>query len=136
MERTLASALQLWQRFTITRYFAASVIALGFDLAIFWSLISFGVATAAASAAGYLFGIIIHWMVSANIVFPGKTREGSALLLQRALFAGSALLGLGITVGIVAIASSAGLHAMAAKGLAVFVSFFAVYAVRKWGIFK
>ncbi len=136
MERVIASTTQLWQRFTITRYLAASALALGFDIAIFGSLISLGFETAIASAVGYLSGIIVHWMVSANVVFPGKKRDGGALILQRALFAGSAFLGLAITVGVVSIASSAGLPAMAAKALAVLASFFAVYAVRKWGIFK
>ncbi|MBK8374303.1 GtrA family protein [Sphingorhabdus sp.] len=136
MDRALTSARTLWERFTFTRYLGASVVALGFDTSCFWLLVVAGMDATLASGIGYSLGIIIHWLVSANIVFPGKTREGAALLLQRALFAGSALMGLAITVAIVALMSAAGFHAIAAKGVAVGVSFFAVYAARKWGVFR
>ena len=101
MERAIASAMQLWQRFTITRYLVASIIALAFDVALFSSLVAVKVDPTLASAAGYCAGIIVHWLVSANLVFTGKAREGAALHIQRALFAGSALAGLGITVATV-----------------------------------
>jgi putative flippase GtrA len=136
MDRALASARFLWQRFTLTRYFAASVVALSFDVATFWLLVQAAIAPALASAAGYSLGIVIHWLVSANHVFVGKKREGTALQLQRALFAGSALVGLGITVGVVAAMTAVGSHAVLAKGAAVGISFFVVYAMRKWGVFK
>ena len=94
MDRAIASALVLWHRFTITRYLAASIIALAFDVALFSSLVALGMDPTIASAAGYCAGIIVHWLVSANMVFTGKTRDGAALHIQRALFAGSALVGL------------------------------------------
>jgi putative flippase GtrA len=136
MERAISSALDIWQRFTITRYLAASIVALAFDVAIFSSLVALHLQAAWASAIGYSAGIVIHWFVSANFVFTGKTREGSALQWQRVLFAGSALLGLAITVGTVAVLTSFGIHAIPAKGAAVAISFVAVYAARKWGVFK
>jgi putative flippase GtrA len=136
MQGAITSVLSLWHRFTLTRYFAASVVALVCDLAIFWTLVTVGISIAPASAVGYAAGIAIHWLISANIVFPGKAREGAALMVQRGLFVASALLGLGITVGIVALASAVGAHAVLAKALAVIVSFAAVYAVRKWGVFQ
>ena len=136
MDRTIASALNIWHRFTITRYLVASVIALAFDVALFASMVTLGVDPTMASALGYCAGIIVHWMVSANIVFTGKTRDGAALHVQRALFAGSALVGLAITVFTVELLGRAGLHAIAAKGVAVGVSFGAVYAMRKWGVFR
>jgi putative flippase GtrA len=132
----MASALQLWQRFTLTRYLVASVIALAFDVALFSSLVGVKVDPTLASAAGYCAGIIVHWVVSANLVFTGKAREGAALHVQRALFAGSALAGLGITVATVELLGRAGVHPIPAKGAAVAVSFFAVYALRKWGVFR
>lgn len=135
MDRAIASALVLWHRFTITRYLAASIIALAFDVALFASLVALAIDPTIASAAGYCAGIVVHWMVSANIVFTGKTRNGTALHIQRALFAGSALVGLGITVATVELLGRVGLHPIPAKAMAVGVSFTAVYAMRKWGVF-
>jgi len=89
-----------------------------------------------ASAIGYSIGIVVHWMVSRNFVFIGKKREGTKLQLQRALFAGSALLGLGLTIVIVQLLSDAGTGPIFAKLCAVIVSFVAVYATRKWGVFR
>lgn len=136
MDRAIASALVLWHRFTITRYLAASIIALAFDVALFSSLVAMAVDPTLASAAGYCAGIVIHWLVSANIVFTGKTRDGAALHIQRALFAGSALVGLGITVVTVEILGRVGVHPIPSKGVAIAISFVAVYAMRKWGVFR
>ena len=52
MDRAIASALVLWHRFTITRYLAASIIALAFDVALFSSLVAVGSDPTIASAAG------------------------------------------------------------------------------------
>lgn len=136
MDRAINSALVIWQRFTITRYLAASIIALAFDVALFSTLVALNIDPTIASAAGYCAGIVVHWLVSANIVFIGKTRDGTALQVQRALFAGSAVVGLGITVATVEILGRAGIHPIAAKGVAVGISFTAVYALRKWGVFR
>lgn len=136
MDRAIASALVLWHRFTITRYLAASIIALAFDVALFSSLVALAIDPTIASAAGYCAGIVIHWLVSANLVFTGKTRDGTALHIQRALFAGSALVGLGITVATVETLGRFGIHPIPSKGAAIGISFVAVYAMRKWGVFR
>ena len=136
MDRAISAAWHIWTRFTLTRYLAASIIALAFDVAVFSTLLALGMGAAAASAIGYAAGIIIHWLVSSNFVFTGKAREGAALQWQRILFAGSALVGLAITVGTVAILSGTGAHPIAAKAIAIIISFVAVYAARKWGVFK
>ncbi len=136
MDRAITSALNFWHRFTLTRYLAASVAALAFDVAVFASLVFTGMAAMWASAVGYTAGIVVHWFVSSNFVFTGKTRKGTGLQLQRLLFAGSALLGLAITVATISILSGAGLHPLPAKGVAVVISFVAVYAARKWGVFR
>ena len=130
------SALHVWQRFTFTRYLAASVVALAFDVALFASLVALHSDPTVASAIGYCAGILVHWLVSANIVFPGKTRGGSAIHIQQALFAGSAFVGLAITVATVELLDRFGIHPVPAKGVAVGISFFAVYAMRKWGVFR
>ena len=136
MDRAVASALVLWHQFTITRYLAASIIALAFDVALFASLVALAMDPTIASAAGYCAGIVVHWLVSANIVFVGKTRDGAALHVQRALFAGSALVGLGITVMTVEAFGRLGFHPIPAKGVAIGLSFATVYAMRKWGVFR
>jgi putative flippase GtrA len=136
MDRAIASALVFWHRFTITRYLAASIIALAFDVALFSSLVALATDPTIASAAGYCAGIVVHWLVSANMVFTGKTRDGAALHIQRALFAGSALVGLAITVATVEILGRAGFHPIPAKGAAIGISFIAVYGLRKWGVFR
>ncbi len=136
MDRAISAAWHIWNRFTLTRYLAASIVALAFDVAVFSTLLALGMGAAAASAIGYAAGIIIHWLVSSNFVFTGKTRTGSALQWQRILFAGSAFLGLAITVGTVAILSGTGAHPIAAKAIAIIISFVAVYAARKWGVFR
>jgi putative flippase GtrA len=136
MERAISSAIGIWQRFTFTRYLVASVISLAFDVAIFSSMVALGISAAVSSAAGYCAGIVIHWIVSANFVFTGKARDGPALHWQRILFAGSALLGLAITVGTVALLTGWNVHPVPAKAVAIIVSFGVVYAARKWGVFQ
>lgn len=136
MERAISSALIFWHRFTITRYLAASTIALAVDIAIFSTLVAIPVDPTLASGAAYCAGIVIHWLVSTNVVFAGKTRDGAALHIQRLLFAGSALIGLGVTVATVEILGRLGLHPIPSKGVAIGISFVAVYAMRKWGVFR
>lgn len=136
MDRAISSALGIWHRFTITRYLAASIIALAIDVALFSTLLALWIDPTAASAVGYCAGIVVHWLVSANLVFVGKTRDGAGLHIQRALFAGSALAGLAITVTTVELLGRAGFHAIAAKSITVGISFVAVYAMRKWGVFR
>ena len=75
-------------------------------------------------------------MISSSFVFPGKARDGAALQLQRLGFLGTAILGLGITVSMVSGLTSAGVVPVMAKAAAVFVSFFAVYLTRKYGVFR
>jgi putative flippase GtrA len=136
MDRAITSALDIWYRFTITRYLAASVIALAFDVVLFSTLVTLSIDPTIASAVGYCAGILVHWLVSANMVFTGKARGGSALHIQRALFAGSALVGLGITVATVEILGRASFDPIPAKGIAIGISFIIVYALRKWGVFR
>lgn len=136
MELAVTSVARIWQRFTLTRYFAASVIALGVDTLLYLVVHAAGLAAAPASMLGYAAGIIVHWAISAQIVFPDKVREGAALLRQRLLFAISALVGLALTGGVVALATQLGASPLLAKIFAVGTSFTAVYAIRKWGIFR
>ena len=132
----LPAPLAVLNRFSLTRYLLASVVSLAFDVALFMVLVAFLVDPGWASAAGYSAGIIVHWPISSSFVFPGKTRDGAALQLQRLGFIGTAVLGLGITVSIVSGLTSAGVLPVMAKAAAVAVRFFAVYLARKYGVFR
>lgn len=125
-----------WRSFTFVRYFGASVIALIVDIIIYSGAILLSIMPSIASAIGYSIGIIVHWAMSSNFVFIGKKKQGVKLQLQRALFAGSALLGLGITIGTVQILTNADVGPIVAKLCAVIISFFTVYVLRKWGVFR
>ncbi len=132
----LPGPLALLGRFSITRYLLASIVSLAFDVALFMVLVAFMTDPGWASAAGYSAGIIVHWLISSSFVFPGKTKDGAALQLQRLGFIGTAVLGLGITVSMVSWLTDFGVLPVVAKGAAVFVSFFAVYITRKYGVFR
>ncbi|GAA0478901.1 hypothetical protein GCM10009096_21080 [Parasphingorhabdus litoris] len=132
----LPGPLALLNRFSITRYLMASIVSLAFDVALFMVLVAFASDPGWASAAGYSAGVVIHWLISSSFVFPGKTRQGAALQLQRIGFVATAILGLGITVSIVSGLTEVGVLPVVAKGVAVLVSFFAVYLTRKFGVFR
>ncbi len=135
MEQTLATIRYFWDNVTLSRYLAASVIALGCDLLIYAIFIGFKVDPSWAGAIGYCVGIVVHWFISIYWVFVGKKKSGAAEQMQKLAFAGSAFLGLAVTVGIIELLSTFGAHALVAKGCAVITSFILVYAIRKWGIF-
>ena len=118
------------------RYIGASAVSLGVDFAIFMAALSIGVPPAAAAACGYMVGIVCHWLISSRMVFVGHVAEDTASRRQQqALFVVSALVGLGITTGIVGIGSRYGLDPRIAKGIAIVVSFQATYVIRKKVVF-
>jgi len=72
----------------------------------------------------------------ALIVVPGGGRGGCVVWGEGVFFAISALIGLALTGGVVALATQLGASPLLAKIFAVGTSFTAVYAIRKWGIFR
>jgi len=119
-----------------TRYIGASVASLGVDFAVFMAALSLGVPPALAAACGYVAGIVCHWLISSRFVFAGQVAANSAARRsQQALFLLSALVGLGITTGIVGLGSRFGLDPRIAKGIAIVVSFQATYVLRKKVVF-
>ena len=119
-----------------TRYIGASVASLGVDFAVFMAALSLGVPPALAAACGYVAGIVCHWLISSRFVFTGQVAADSAARRsQQALFLLSALVGLGITTGIVGLGSRFGLDPRIAKGIAIVVSFQATYVLRKKVVF-
>lgn len=118
------------------RYVGASAASLGLDFALFMAAMSVGVPPAIAAAFGYIAGIACHWLLSSKLVFVGQVALDSAgRRQQQALFVLSALVGLGITTGIVGLGSRYGLDPRIAKGIAIVVSFQATYVIRKKVVF-
>lgn len=119
-----------------TRYVGASVVSLGVDSALFMAALSLGTRPALAAATGYIAGIICHWAISSRFVFAEQMAPTAAgRQQQQALFVLSALVGLGITTGIVGVGSRFGLDPRIAKGVAIVVSFQATYVLRKKVVF-
>lgn len=119
-------------RFMLARYLLASICALATDMIVFLALSHGGVSPTMAALGGYLAGLIVHWIISVRFVFDtGK----SATQIQLLGFVATALLGLGITMAMVGSLSAAGAPPAVAKLLSVPVSFLAVYAARKYGVF-
>ncbi len=119
------------------RYVCASVGALAVDVGSFLALLSLDVAAAPASAVGYSFGIIAHWLMSSRAVFQDNVAAGGiARTRQKALFVVSALLGLALTTMIVGFGDWSGIDPRIAKGAAVIVSFLATWLIRSRIVFR
>jgi putative flippase GtrA len=132
-----------WQRLlvrlhqiTYLRYIGASALALAADMGLFLLLLAGGWHAAAASAISYSAGIAVHWLISTRLVFiAGARTQGIERARQKALFLGSALAGLGITVGIVWIGDAFGIDPRLAKLAAIAISFQTTYVLRKTIVF-
>lgn len=119
------------------RYLLASVGALAVDLGTFLGLLAIGTFAALASAVGYCAGIIAHWLMSSRAVFADDVAEaGSGRTRQKALFVVSALVGLGLTIGIVWAADISGIDPRIAKLIAIGVSFAATWLLRSRIVFR
>lgn len=119
-----------------TRYVGASVASLGVDFCIFMAALSLGIPPALAAAIGYIAGIVSHWLISSRMVFTSQLADTAAgRRQQQGLFVLSALVGLGITTGIVGLGSHYGLDPRLAKGVAIVVSFQATYVLRRKVVF-
>lgn len=121
----------------LVRYGLASVGALAVDIGCFLALLALGAPAVTASATGYAAGIIAHWLLSSRAVFADTVaRRGPDRTRQKALFVGSAMLGLGLTTAIVGIGDTAGLDPRAAKLVAIAASFALTWLLRSKVIFR
>ena len=133
----LANQLTTLRQVLLVRYLGASVIALACDFACFVGLLRLGLAPAPASALGYGLGIAVHWLGSSRKVFNGSVASpGAARTRQKALFVGSALIGLAVTTAVVAAASGLGLDPRLAKLVAVGASFTITWLLRDSVVFR
>ena len=132
-----AARLAVLRQVQLVRYLGASVIALACDFACFVALLRVGLAPAPASALGYGLGIAVHWLVSSRKVFAGSVADpGPARTRQKALFVGSAMVGLAVTTTVVAGASALGLDPRLAKLIAVGTSFAITWLLRDSVVFR
>jgi putative flippase GtrA len=119
-----------------TRYIGASVVSLAVDFGLFMTALTLGMPPALAAATGYVSGIATHWAISSRLVFAAQVADSATgRRQQQAMFVLSALVGLGITTGIVGLGSRYGLDPRIAKGVAVVVSFQATYVLRRKLVF-
>lgn len=121
----------------LMRYGFASVAALAVDMGSFLLLLSFQLLAAPASAIGYSAGIFTHWLLSSRTVFTDSVAtRGPQRTRQKALFVGSALVGLALTTAIVAAGDLAGIDPRLAKMAAIGVSFTATWLLRSRLVFR
>ena len=121
----------------LVRYVLASVGALAVDVGSFLALLSLAVPAAAASAFGYALGIVAHWLLSSRAVFADTVAErGRERTKQKALFVVSAMIGLGLTTGIVGLADLGGIDPRLAKLVAIGVSFTVTWMLRNKIVFR
>lgn len=121
-------------RFMVARYLVASICALASDMLVFLMLGHMGAPPVIAAFGGYLFGMGVHWVISVRFVFLPNDAD-SATHAQRLGFVLSSLLGMAMTLGIVGALSSGGTSPAIAKLASIPVSFFTIYAIRKYGVF-
>lgn len=132
----VARAFTLLWRVTYARYVMASALALGVDLGLFVMLLNMGMPPVPASAAGYAFGLLIHWMASVRLVFAQQPLPFvSRRRRQKLLFVASAFIGLAITGTIVGLGSHLGLDPRLAKLGAIAISFQTTYILRRTVVF-
>lgn len=125
------------RRITLLRYLLASVGALAVDMGSFLALLALGVVPVLASAAAYSLGIVAHWLLSSRAVFADSVAEqGAARTRQKALFVGSALVGLVLTTLIVGMGTALGVDSRLSKIIAIGVSFTATWLLRKRIVFS
>jgi putative flippase GtrA len=117
------------------RYFAASLAALACDLLVYTLLLRADVLAAAAGAAGYLAGLLVHYRLSACWVFPDPHGRRRAVPTF-AKFAATGLLGVGLTTAVIGALTGAGIAGpFAAKAAAVATSYVAVFLLRRSLVF-
>jgi putative flippase GtrA len=132
----ITRAASLVWRVQYARYIMASAVALSADIAIFLLLLNTGMAPVPASAAGYMVGLAVHWLMSSRLVFANQALPfASRRRRQKLLFVVSALIGLAITSAIVGFGSHFGLDPRLAKLAAIAVSFQATYLLRRTVVF-
>jgi putative flippase GtrA len=117
------------------RYLVVSATALACDVAVYAALIGSGMRATAAGAAGYTFGMLVHYALSTRWVFPdaGGMRRTAPTLAK---FLATGLLGLATTAAIIDVLTREHLvGAFAAKAAAVGAAYVIVFLLRRTYVF-
>jgi putative flippase GtrA len=117
------------------RYLLVSAIALACDVAVYATLIGSGINATAAGAAGYTFGMLVHYALSTRWVFPDPdgVRRTAPTLVK---FIATGFLGLATTATIIeALTREHIVGAFAAKAVAVGAAYIAVFLLRRIYVF-
>jgi putative flippase GtrA len=117
------------------RYLVVSAVALGCDLAVYASLIGGGTRATAAGATGYMFGLLVHYALSARWVFPDAagTRRTAPTFVK---FAANGFIGLATTAAIIDVLTRNHLAgAFSAKAGAVVTAYVIVFLLRRTFVF-
>jgi putative flippase GtrA len=119
----------------LSRYSAASMLALALDFSVYLLLTAGHVKPVLAGVLGYGAGLALHFLLSVRFVFVGaSTSKAQARLFGE--FALSGLAGIATTAVVMALATGvAGLPGLPAKVLAAFASFLLVYWLRRTIVF-
>lgn len=121
----------------IVRYFFASACALCVDMSVFLLLLQTALFSGVSAAISFLMGTVVHWVILSRRVFEEHTaRPGEGRAKQKALYLCSTFAGLAITTGIVTLGDLTGGNVIYFKGVAIVVSFFSIYFVRKHFVFR
>jgi putative flippase GtrA len=119
----------------LSRYGAASAVALAADFSFYIFLVSIAVKASLAGVAGYVLGMLVHYVLSSWFVFDTqrlrkrRRRRFAEFLLSG--FVGSALTGVVIALATQFLTAPP----IAAKCLAVAISFGVVFAIRRVLVF-
>jgi putative flippase GtrA len=119
----------------LSRYSAASVVALATDLSAYTMLCTLSVKAPLAGVVGYSIGMIVHYALSSKFVFDGTvSKKATSRRLME--FAASGLLGLLFTWAVIDVLTGYfAVSAIVAKGTAVVISFLAVFVIRRRIVF-
>jgi putative flippase GtrA len=120
-------------------YVAVSGSALCVDVAVYWIMLGIAKFAFVAAAAGYVCGVLFHYILSSRVVFRdlferrGVVQEAPTL----AKFYAAGLSGLAVTACIVGfLADVLGVHPMLAKAAAAGCSFFVVFVSLRFFVFN
>lgn len=121
----------------LMRYGIVSAMALGADMSIFLGLTwSSGVRPALAGVIGYSIGLILHFVLSTGFVFDAAA-AGKSFQRLFAEFAATGLAGVAITWSVIRTGTDVlALSPVAAKLLAIGLSFVAVFVLRRSFVFR
>jgi putative flippase GtrA len=119
------------------RYLAVSAVSLGIDYGCYVALIRlFAMPPPAAAAAGYFAGLVVNYLLAVRYVF-GAGALSANRLGEFVAYAATGGAGMAVSAGTVWACARAGLtNIHLGKAAAVGTSFFVVYALRRYVLFR